>query len=418
MSCNVYWNLSANVYIIAYRSRFNGKTIHIMLLTDIQIRKAKPKDKAYTLNDGKGLSLLVEPNGSKGWRFRYRFAGKPKMISLGVYDQVSLADARRKRDEAKKQLSENINPSDARKSEKITLKYTTENTFHAVAMEWHASKCTTWTEGYANEILRCFENDVFPYIGSRPIDQIAPLELLAVLQKIEKRGALEQASKIRRRCGEVFRYAVITGRVKYNPAPDLAGAMNKPETKHFPFLRENEIPEFIKALNNYQGSKITKYATQLLMLTGVRTVELRLAEWSEFDFENALWEIPKERMKKRRPHLVPLSPQVIEILGKLQVITGNYPILFPGRNDARKPISEASINKVIAKIGYKGRLTGHGFRHMMSTILHDKGFDSAWIELQLAHVDKNSIRGIYNHALYLEGRTEMMNLYSNYLMQK
>lgn len=167
-----------------------------MLLTDIQIRKAKPKDKAYTLNDGKGLSLLVEPNGSKGWRFRYRFAGKPKMISLGVYDQVSLADARRKRDEAKKQLSENINPSDARKSEKITLKYATENTFHAVAMEWHASKCTTWTEGYANEILRCFENDVFPYIGSRPIDQIAPLELLAVLQKIEKRGALEQARSV------------------------------------------------------------------------------------------------------------------------------------------------------------------------------------------------------------------------------
>lgn len=386
-----------------------------MLLTDIQIRKAKPKDKAYTLNDGKGLSLLVEPNGSKGWRFRYRFAGKPKMISLGVYDQVSLADARRKRDEAKKQLSENINPSDARKSEKITLKYATENTFHAVAMEWHASKCTTWTEGYANEILRCFENDVFPYIGSRPIDQIAPLELLAVLQKIEKRGALEQASKIRRRCGEVFRYAVITGRVKYNPAPDLAGAMNKPETKHFPFLRENEIPDFVKALNNYQGSKVTKYATQLLMLTGVRTVELRLAEWSEFDFENALWEIPKERMKKRRPHLVPLSPQVLEILGKLQVITGNYLILFPGRNDARKPISEASINKVIAKIGYKGRLTGHGFRHMMSTILHEKGFDSAWIELQLAHVDKNSIRGIYNHAQHIQNRNLMLKWYADKL---
>ncbi|MDH2306305.1 MULTISPECIES: tyrosine-type recombinase/integrase [Providencia] len=388
-----------------------------MLLTDIQIRKAKPKDKAYTLNDGNGLSMLIEPNGSKGWRFRYRFAGKPKMISLGTYDQVSLADARRKRDEAKKQLSENINPSDARKSEKIALKYATENTFQAVAMEWHSSKCSTWTKGYASEILRCFENDVFPYIGSRPIDQIAPLELLAVLQKIEKRGALEQASKIRRRCGEVFRYAVITGRVKYNPAPDLAGAMNKPETKHFPFLRENEIPEFVKALNNYQGSKVTKYATQLLMLTGVRTVELRLAEWSEFDFENAIWEIPKERMKKRRPHLVPLSPQAIEILGKLQVITGNYPILFPGRNDARKPISEASINKVIAKIGYKGRLTGHGFRHMMSTILHEKGFNSAWIELQLAHVDKNSIRGIYNHALYLEGRIKMMNNYSDIVIK-
>lgn len=174
-----------------------------------------------------------------------------------------------------------------------------------------------------------------------------------------------QASKIRRRCGEVFRYAVITGRVKYNPAPDLAGAMNKPETKHFPFLSENEIP--------------------------------------------------KERMKKRRPHLVPLSPQVLEILGKLQVITGSYPILFPGRNDARKSISEASINKVIAKIGYKGKLTGHGFRHMMSTILHEKGFDSAWIELQLAHVDKNSIRGIYNHAQHIQNRNLMLKWYADKL---
>ncbi|QCJ69678.1 integrase [Providencia heimbachae] len=386
-----------------------------MLLTDIQIRKAKPKDKAYTLNDGNGLSLLIESNGSKGWRFRYRFAGKPKMISFGVYGQISLADARRKRDEAKKQLSEGIDPSDARKSEKITQKYAAENTFKAVAMEWHASKCSTWSKGYASEILRCFENDVFPFIGSRPIDQLAPLELLAVLQKIEKRGALEQASKIRRRCGEVFRYAVITGRAKYNPAPDLSGAMNKPETKHFPFLQESEIPDFVKALNNYQGSKITKYATQLLMLTGVRTVELRFAEWSEFDFENALWEIPKERMKKRRPHLVPLSPQVLEILDKLKVISGNYSLLFPGRNDARKPISDASINKVIAKIGYKGRLTGHGFRHMMSTILHEKGFDSAWIELQLAHVDKNSIRGIYNHAQYIERRKNMLIWYSFFI---
>ncbi|HCU0915595.1 tyrosine-type recombinase/integrase [Proteus mirabilis] len=386
-----------------------------MPLTDIQIRKANPKEKPYTLNDGNGLSLLVEPNGSKGWRFRYRFAGKPKMISLGVYGQVTLAEARKKRDEAKKQLAENINPSDARKSEKIALRYATENTFYAVAMEWHSSKCSTWSDGYASEILRCFENDIFPYIGKRPIDQIAPLELLAVLQKIEKRGALEQANKIRRRCGEVFRYAVITGRVKYNPAPDLAGAMNKPETKHFPFLREDEIPDFVKALNNYQGSKITKYATQLLMLTGVRTVELRLAEWSEFDLDNAIWEIPKERMKKRRPHLVPLSPQVIAILNELKVITGYYPLLFPGRNDVRKPISEASINKVIEKIGYKGRLTGHGFRHMMSTILHEKGFDSAWIELQLAHVDKNSIRGIYNHALYLENRIKMMAYYSDYI---
>lgn len=236
-----------------------------------------------------------------------------------------------------------------------------------------------------------------------------------MLQKIEKRGALEQASKIRRRCGEVFRYAVVTGRALYNPAPDLASALNKPQANHFPFLTADEIPEFVTALESYQGSQLSKYATQLLMLTGVRTIELRAAEWKEFDLDNALWEIPKERMKKRRPHLVPLSTQAIDILKKLKVISGNYTLVFPGRNDVRKPMSEATINKVIKMIGYHGRLTGHGFRHMMSTILHEKGFDSAWFEMQLAHVDKNSIRGTYNHAQYLEKRKIMMESYSDFI---
>lgn len=254
-----------------------------------------------------------------------------------------------------------------------------------------------------------------PYIGQRPIEQIEPLELLTVLQKIEKRGALEQTSKIRRRCGEVLRYAVATGRAKYNFAPDLAIALSKPKTQHFPFLTESELPDFVKALESYEGSLVTKYATQLLMLTGVRTIELRAAEWKEFDLDNALWEIPKERMKKRRPHLVPLSTQAIDILKKLQVITGNYSLVFPSRNDARKPMSEASINKVIKLLGYHGRLTGHGFRHTMSTILHEYGFESAWIEMQLAHVDNNSIRGTYNHALYLGHRKTMMQWYRDFL---
>lgn len=224
---------------------------------------------------------------------------------------------------------------------------------------------------------------------------------------------MEQASKIRRRCGEVFRYAAVTGRAMYNPAPDLASAMNKLKNNHFPFLTESELPDFVQALNNYKGSQITKYATQLLMLTGVRTIELRAAEWVEFDLDNALWEIPKERMKKRRPHLVPLSTQAIAILKELKVLTGYYQLVFPGRNDTRKPMSDAEINKVIKMLGYHGRLTGHGFRHTMSTILHEHGYDSAGIEMQLAHVDKNSIRGTYNHAQYLERRREMLQFYSN-----
>lgn len=214
----------------------------------------------------------------------------------------------------------------------------------------------------------------------------------------------------------MLRYAVATGRAKYNFAPDLAIAPSKPKTQHFPFLTESELPAFVKALENYEGSLVTKYATQLLMLTGVRTIELRAAEWAEFDLDKALWEIPKERMKKRRPHLVPLSTQAIVIMKKLHTITGHYTLLFPGRNDVRKPMSEASINKVIKMLGYHGRLTGHGFRHTMSTILHEHGFERAWIEMQLAHVDKNSIRGTYNHAHYLKGRGKMLQWYASYLI--
>lgn len=394
---------------------FDLFSIH-MLLSDIQIKRAKPQDKPYTLNDGAGLSLLVDVNGAKGWRFRYRFVGKPKMISFGVYGEVSLAEARLRREEARAMLAKGINPSDARKADKIALRFSHDNSFEAVAREWHASKKSTWSDGYAKEVLGCLERDIFPYVGHRPIELIEPLELLAVLQKIEKRGALEQASKIRRRCGEVLRFAVVTGRAKYNFAPDLAIALNKPKQNHFPFLTEKEIPAFVEALEGYQGSLLTKYATQLLMLTGVRTVELREASWCEFDLDNALWEIPKERMKKRRSHLVPLSSQSIEILNKLKVISGKYQLVFPGRNDVRKPMSDASINKVIKMLGYHGRLTGHGFRHMMSTILHEHGFESAWIEMQLAHVDKNSIRGTYNHATYLDKRITMIQWYSDKIL--
>ncbi|GME29673.1 tyrosine-type recombinase/integrase [Pantoea sp. QMID2] len=397
-------------------TQFDLFSIH-MLLSDIQIKRAKPQDKPYTLNDGAGLSLLVDVNGAKGWRFRYRFVGKPKMISFGVYGEVSLAEARRRREEARAMLAKGINPSDARKADKIALRFSHDNNFEAVAREWHASKKSTWSDGYAKEILGCLERDIFPFVGHRPIEQIEPLELLAVLQKIEKRGALEQASKIRRRCGEVLRFAVVTGRAKYNFAPDLAIALNKPKQNHFPFLTEKEIPAFVKALEGYQGSLLTKYATQLLMLTGVRTVELREASWCEFDLDKALWEIPKERMKKRRSHLVPLSSQAVEILKKLKVISGKYQLVFPGRNDVRKPMSDASINKVIKMLGYHGRLTGHGFRHMMSTILHEHGFESAWIEMQLAHVDKNSIRGTYNHAQYLNQRKLMLQHYSDFIIE-
>ncbi|WP_165729640.1 tyrosine-type recombinase/integrase [Enterobacter hormaechei] len=387
-----------------------------MPLNDMQIRRAKPEAKAYTLGDGQGLSLLIEPNGSKSWRFRYRFAGKPKMISLGVYPTITLADARSRRDDARKLVAEGKNPSEVRKEQKIALQTESESAFEKIATEWHQMKSAKWSEGYASDIMEAFQNDIFPYVGTRPVGEIKPLELLNVLRKIEKRGALEKMRKVRQRCSEVFRYAIATGRAEFNPAADLSSALDVHQSNHFPFLKADEFPDFIHALDNYNGSRLVLIATKLLMITGVRTIELRASFWSEFDLDNALWEIPAERMKMRRSHLVPLSTQALDLLSELKIITGNYRYVFPGRNDPNKPMSEASINQVIKNIGYGGKLTGHGFRHSLSTILHEKGYDSTWIEMQLAHIDKNNIRGTYNHAQYIDKRRDMMQWYSNYVL--
>ncbi|WHP81033.1 tyrosine-type recombinase/integrase [Edwardsiella anguillarum] len=384
----------------------------------MQIRRAKPEAKAYTLGDGQGLSLLIEPNGSKSWRFRYRFAGKPKMISLGVYPTITLADARSRRDEARKLVAEGKNPSEVRKEQKLALQTESENAFEKIATEWHQMKSAKWSAGYVSDIMEAFKNDIFPYVGTRPVGEIKPLELLNVLRKIEKRGALEKMRKVRQRCSEVFRYAIATGRAEYNPAADLSNALEVHQSNHFPFLKADEIPDFLRALDSYTGSRLVQIATKLLMITGVRTIELRAALWSEFDLDNAIWEIPAERMKMRRAHLVPLSTQALDLLNELKIMTGNYRYVFPGRNEPNKPMSEASINQVIKRIGYGGKVTGHGFRHTLSTILHELGYESSWIEMQLAHVDKNNIRGTYNHAHYLERRRHMLENYSNLLLGK
>ncbi|BFI51786.1 integrase [Yersinia pseudotuberculosis] len=386
-----------------------------MPLTDIKVKTAKPIDKAYKLTDGGGMYLLVKPNGSKYWRLKYRFVGKEKMLSIGVYPDVSLADARQKRDDARKILAAGGDPGEVKKADKLAQKLSTENTFEAIAREWHKQKADRWSLRYRDEIIDTFEKDIFPYLGRRPIAEIKPMELLETLRRLEKRGALEKMRKVRQRCGEVFRYAIVTGRAEYNPAPDLATALATPKKTHFPFLTAEELPYFIRDLAGYTGSVITKTATQIIMQTGVRTQELRFARWEDIDFEKRLWEIPPEVMKMKRPHIVPLSEQVVELFQLLKPITGMYPLVFVGRNDRTKPISKESVNQVIELLGYKGRLTGHGFRHTMSTILHEQGFNSAWIETQLAHVDKNAIRGTYNHAHYLEGRREMMQWYGDNL---
>ncbi|MDR7344369.1 integrase [Pantoea alhagi] len=386
-----------------------------MPLNARQIDTAKPREKEYKLTDGGGLYLLIKPNGAKYWRLKYRVLGKEKKLSIGVYPDISLADARLKREEARKVVALGGDPSEEKRVEKLAQKASVENNFKAIALEWHEYKRTGWSKGYADDLMEAFENDIFPDLGKRPIAEIKPLEMLTTLRKLEKRGVLDKLRKIRQACNQVFRYAIVTGRAENNPASELSSALATPKPQHFPHLLAEELPEFLQALEAYSGSPITRLATRILMLTGVRTIELRLAEWKEFDLDKAIWEVPKERMKMRRPHMVPLSTQVVEALREIQVVTGRYSLVFPGRNDITKPMSEASINQVLKRIGYHGKATGHGFRHTMSTILHEQGYNTAWIELQLAHVDKNTIRGTYNHAQYLEQRREMLQWYGDFV---
>lgn len=381
-----------------------------MKLSARQVETAKPEIKDYKLPDGAGLFLLVKTNGAKYWRYRYQFAGREKMYAIGVYPDVSLADARTKRDEARLKLKEGIDPVKARQVKIVSGR---ENTFRRLSVEWHAFKKSRWSEGYAADILEAFNKDIYPLIGDLPVDSIEPIYALKALSAIEQRGATEKASKVRRWTSEVFKYAIATGRAKYNPVAELRSAMRGHVSSRYPFLLLHEIPDFLSALENYAGNPVTVIATKMLMLSGLRTVELRKGEWSEVDFDNKTWTIPKERMKKRKAHIVPLSDQLVALLHELQRYSGRYTCMFPGRSDPMKPMSEGTVNGLIKRVGFEGRVVGHGFRHTMSTILNEKGFSSDWIELQLAHVDKNIIRGTYNHALYLEGRREMLQWYAD-----
>ncbi|ECA2717303.1 DUF4102 domain-containing protein [Salmonella enterica subsp. enterica serovar Braenderup] len=386
-----------------------------MRLTATEIKAAKPKAKPYKLSDGGGMYLEVFPNGTKSWRMKYRIGGKEKRVVFGVYPVVTLAAARAKRDEARKILLAGGDPSQEKQAEKQSKIQEVLNSFERLALEWHEYKSPGWSKGYADDILEYLKKDIFPFIGSRSVTEIKPVEMLFVLRKMEKRGVLDKLKKTRQACRQIFTYAVITGRAENNPVLDLASALKTPKQKHFPHLSVEQIPDFLRALSVYSGSLVTRNATRLLMLTGLRTIELRASEWSEVDFDNCIWSISAERMKMRRPHLVPFSSQIKSLLEEIYQYTGRGKYIFPGRNDARKPMSEASINQVIKRIGYKGKATGHGFRHTMSTILHEQGYNTAWIETQLAHVDKNSIRGTYNHAQYLDGRREMLQWYADYM---
>lgn len=387
-----------------------------MPLTDIAIRNAKPQNKQYKLTDEKGMYLLVNQAG-KYFRLDYRFAGKRKTLALGVYPDVKLAEAREKRDDARKMIANGIDPCQARRAQKSMQIERAENCFETIAREWHGKFSTNWADNHAKKIIRRLELYVFPWLGSRPIAEITPPELLAVLRKIEKKGILETAHRTQQNCGRVFRYAIATGRAERDPSADLKGALTPVKHGHMSTITEpKKIGELLRAIDGYEGTPVAKYALKLAPLVFVRPGELRRAEWTEIDLDEAEWRIPKEKMKMKAPHIVPLSTQAVEILSEIQPITGKSRYVFPSVRTNSRPMSENTVLAALRRMGYtKEEMTGHGFRAMASTLLHEQGWPSDIIERQLAHAERNSIKAAYNHAQHLPERRKMMQAWADYL---
>ncbi|MEW6705027.1 MAG: integrase arm-type DNA-binding domain-containing protein [Pseudomonadota bacterium] len=390
-----------------------------MPLTDTACRNAKcPADKARArFSDSQGLYLEVLPSGGKYWRLKYRYAGKEKRLGLGVYPAVPLKDARSKRDEARAQLAAGQDPSLVRQEKKLARLIAQEHSFEAVARAWHKQWESARTDHHAQYVLRRLEADVFPALGAKPIADITAPQLVAVAKKIEARGALDIAKRALQTCGQVFRYAVAHGIIERNPAADVKpGDALKPRKKtNYARIDEKEVPELLRKIEAYNGAPYTRFALKLMALTFVRTGELIAAQWDEFNLDKAEWRIPAERMKMRTPHIVPLSSQAVDMLKSLHELRGLSGLLFPGERDHEKPMSNNTILKALERMGYKHRMTGHGFRGLASTILHEHGFDHSHIELQLAHMERDQVSASYNHATYLPQRRKMMQWYADHL---
>lgn len=397
-----------------------GVTVTPMALTATEVRNAKPDAKPRRLWDGGGLYLEVRPNGGKWWRLKYRFpkGAKEKLLSMGTYPDVSLKEARDRRDEARGLLEKGIDPGERRKAAKETTEGAT-HTFEVLAREWYARFLPSWVESHAARIMRRLEADVFPWIGGRPIAEVAAPELLAVLRRIEERGAVETAHRVKSNCGQIFRYAIATGRAVRDPSQDLRGALPPPAKKNHPFLKDPKtIGALLRAIEGYDGHLVTKCALQLAPLVFVRPGELRRAEWSEIDLDAAEWRIPAEKMKAREQHIVPLSRQAVAILEELYPLTGSGRYCFPSVRAASRPMSENTVNAALRRLGYtKEEMTGHGFRSIASTLLNEQGWHRDAIERQLAHAERNGVRAAYNHAEHLPERRRMMQAWSDHLDQ-
>ncbi len=386
-----------------------------MSLTDVKCKNAKPKDKTYKLYDANGLYLEIMPKGSKYWRFRYQYSGKEKRLAIGVYPEISLGEAREARDSARKLLREHKDPSLDKQEKRRISRLNSENSFEAIATEWLEHRRDAWTESYADYVQKRLKADIFPAVGSFPINQVTAPQLLAALRKVEARGTKDLPHRLLQSCGQIFRYAIVTGRAEQDPAAALRGALKTVKKEHHAYLTAKEMPEFMQKLSEYDGDKATQLALRLIVLTFVRTQELIGARWEEIDFQKAEWRIPAERMKMDEIHIVPLSQQALFVFRQLRNMNEKSDLVFPSRSNAFKPMSNNTMLFAMYRMGYHSQATVHGFRSTASTILNELGYRSDVIERQLSHGERNKIRAAYNHAQYLPERRTMMQGWADYL---
>lgn len=394
-----------------------------MPLTNAKIRNTKPGEKPLKLTDGGGLYVEFRPTGAKLWRYRYRIAGKENVFAVGEYfndkrgTHVSLDDARRERDQARALVKQGIHPAHNRHAARLATNAGNANTFEAVAREWIAKKTPAWTAYYLRQVQRFLDVDVFPFIGTLPIRNVSAAHLLEIVRRVEGRGAETVALQIRQWASAIFRYAVATLRADSDPATALKGAIHRPKPQHHKPLSRDQIADLSKALDSYSGYRTTVIALRLMLLTFVRSVELRAARWEEFDLERAEWRIPAERMKMREPHLVPLSEQAVELLRELQTHTGARPFLFPNYRTPKICMTITTLNRKLERLGFNGKdsigFSPHGFRATASTILNEMGYRADVIERQLAHAARNKVRASYNQGEYLEERRAMMQQWAD-----
>lgn len=391
-----------------------------MKLTDTKLKSLKPTGKIQKFSDGGGLYIHVSPVGGKLWRFFYRFNGKQKTLALGKYPEVSLAEARKKREEARVLVAQGVDPSAYKRKIKAATAADAADmahTFEAVARDWFSKKCTAWTEGHQKKILSRLENQLFPYIGGRPITGLDAADYMAALRRAEERGAIETAHRLAQLCGQVTRFARIGGIVKHDAAAGLVEALAHVQTTHYAAITSPlELGYLLRAIDAYQGEPAICHALRILPYVFVRSGELRGMQWEEVDLDAGEWIIPAGRMKMRRPHVVPLARQVVKLLRSMQDHSGAYALVFPSATSSTRCVSDMGLLNALRRMGYgKDQMTVHGFRTTASTLLNEQGYNRDWIEAQLAHAEKNAIRDAYNRAEYLLERRKMMQEWADYL---